>query len=133
MEENKATHPVPLGDYKYEALEKRQIRVVHLYPTKGSGLMYCTIDRVSVDDNPTFEALSYTWGTSPERYQIQVGASVLSVGKNLAVALRTLSSVDKLRTLWIDAICIDQSNAAERNHQVRFMKDIYTRASSVVI
>jgi hypothetical protein len=93
--------------------------------------MYCTIERVSIDDNPTFEALSYTWGTSPERYQIQVGASVLSIGKNLAVALRTLSSGDKLRTIWIDAICIDQSNAAERNHQVRFMKDIYTRASSV--
>jgi hypothetical protein len=133
MGENKATRAPSLGDYKYEALEKRQIRVVHLYPTKGSGLMYCTIERVSIDDNPTFEALSYTWGTSPGRYQIQVGASVLSIGKNLAVALRTLSSGDKLRTIWIDAICIDQSNAAERNHQVRFMKDIYTRASSVVI
>jgi hypothetical protein len=28
---------------------------------------------------------------------------------------------------WIDALCIDQSNVAERNHQVQLMKDIYSK------
>jgi hypothetical protein len=133
MAENKPAHAALLEDYKYEPLDDRQMRLVHLYPTRRDGLMYCTIEHVSIDDNPSFEALSYTWGTSAEQFHIQVGVSVLSIGENLAMALRTLSSMDKLRIIWVDAICIDQSNASERNHQVRFMKDIYTRASSVLI
>ena len=37
------------------------------------------------------------------------------------------------RTIWIDAICINQNDTAERSHQVLFMKDIYARASCVVV
>lgn len=37
------------------------------------------------------------------------------------------------RTLfWIDAICIDQNNISERNHQVAFMRYIYARPSLVI-
>jgi hypothetical protein len=39
---------------------------------------------------------------------------------------------DLLRTLWIDAVCIDQSNNLERNHQVQQMGQIYSRAHNVV-
>ncbi|ORX95536.1 heterokaryon incompatibility protein-domain-containing protein [Clohesyomyces aquaticus] len=35
--------------------------------------------------------------------------------------------------LWIDGICIDQSNIAERNHQVRQMSEIYKTAVEVII
>lgn len=34
---------------------------------------------------------------------------------------------------WIDAICIDQSNIAERNHQVSRMREIYSKASLVLV
>jgi hypothetical protein len=34
-------------------------------------------------------------------------------------------------TLWVDAICIDQSNIAERNQQVAMMGDIYSTATRV--
>ena len=37
------------------------------------------------------------------------------------------------RTLWIDAICIDQANSEERNQQVQMMSRIYTRSSNVCI
>ena len=36
-------------------------------------------------------------------------------------------------TLWVDAICIDQSNRSERNSQVEMMDRIYTSAETVVI
>jgi hypothetical protein len=32
-----------------------------------------------------------------------------------------------LELFWIDAICIDQENVQERNHQVSLMKDIYSK------
>jgi hypothetical protein len=35
--------------------------------------------------------------------------------------------------LWIDALCINQSNALERNHQVQQMGDIYLHAAEVLI
>jgi len=35
--------------------------------------------------------------------------------------------------IWIDAICIDQQNIAERNHQVRFMGMIYRMAQEVFV
>jgi hypothetical protein len=33
--------------------------------------------------------------------------------------------------LWVDAICIDQSNIEERNHQVKLMDLIYKNAKIV--
>lgn len=35
--------------------------------------------------------------------------------------------------LWCDAICIDQSNGYERNHQVQLMSKIYRKAHSVLV
>ncbi len=34
--------------------------------------------------------------------------------------------------IWIDAISIDQQNHAEKNHQVRYMRDIYSGARHVI-
>lgn len=40
---------------------------------------------------------------------------------------------DKIGSLWIDATCIDQSCAAERNHQVGIMGSIYSKATKVIV
>lgn len=55
------------------------------------------------------------------------------VRKNLLDALKYLRQSDKDVTLWIDALCIDQSNIPERNAQVRRMKSLYNRARAVCI
>lgn len=53
--------------------------------------------------------------------------------KQLALALKYLRHPDQGRTFWIDAICIDQDDPSERNHQVQMMSRIYTRAKEVCI
>ena len=35
--------------------------------------------------------------------------------------------------IWIDSICIDQTNEAEKAEQVQFMKSIYTKAIHVIV
>ena len=35
--------------------------------------------------------------------------------------------------LWIDALCIDQTNDSERSHQVQLMRDIYSKAGRVIV
>ncbi|KAJ5210109.1 hypothetical protein N7491_009921 [Penicillium cf. griseofulvum] len=120
--------------YKYEPLAHREIRVVRLYPLTSDNQIHCEIERASIDEHPVYEALSYTWGNDTNNIPIQVGSgSVISVTENLFVALHALSPAESPRTIWIDALCINQDDLAEVSHEVSFMKDIYTRASRVFV
>lgn len=88
-----------------------------------------------LDGNCTYEALSYVWGSSANPVPLLVGPSrenTISVTQNLATALQHLRDANESRTLWVDAICIDQSNLAERSYQVTLMSDIYRAACQVI-
>ena len=81
----------------------------------------------------SYEALSYVWGDGSEKTPIQINGSTLEVGTNLRLALFNLREPNKPRTLWIDAICINQDDISERNQQVTIMGDIYSRARRTVV
>lgn len=74
---------------------------------------------------PGYEALSYTWGSITEPEIVRAfdpddadsEPKRLSIGENLASGLRHLRLPDRPRALWIDFICIDQSNLEERSEQ----------------
>ena len=51
---------------------------------------------------------------------------------NLAAALRRLRLFDQPRTLWVDAICINQADSVEKAQQVAQMADTYAYAVCVV-
>ncbi|KAH7305457.1 heterokaryon incompatibility protein-domain-containing protein [Stachybotrys elegans] len=57
----------------------------------------------------------------------------VSVTENLESALRHLRLEDKPRVMWIDAICINQSDHRERSKQVARMGQIYALADRVVV
>jgi hypothetical protein len=64
------------------------------------------IDHVSLDERPTYVALSYTWGDSQRREIIveENGKEYeILVGENLYEALSSISPVYAI--LWADAIC----------------------------
>ncbi|WYZ35468.1 hypothetical protein EsH8_X_000115 [Colletotrichum jinshuiense] len=87
---------------------------------------------------PKYEALSYTWSSplDPETAYIVTEKSSpllnLPIRKNLASAFRHLRYLDKPRTMWIDALCINQSDIIERNEQVPRMVHIYPLAQRVI-
>jgi len=64
--------------------------------------------------------------------EITVNGYSIPIGENLYCALLALRRPRQPRMLWVDAICIDQSNLAEKNHQVDLMKKIYKQADSVI-
>lgn len=119
--------------YQYDTLAPRETRVVILHPTRKHGAIRCELKRISIDKNPVYEALSYVWGDANDCTPIRVGSGILNITWNLFGALQALSPRKSRRTIWIDALCINQKDANERNHQVLFMKDIFTRASRVLI
>ncbi|PVH77281.1 heterokaryon incompatibility, partial [Cadophora sp. DSE1049] len=82
---------------------------------------------------PPYEALSYTWGPPTPKSHIQLHGLTIAVTPSLSVALRRLRLPDCERIVWIDALCIDQSSVSEKTSQVRMMRDIYDRASRVVV
>lgn len=54
------------------------------------------------------------------------------INTNLLHALKYLRYPTEPRMIWIDAICIDQHDILERNHQVDIMMEIYRGAHAVI-
>jgi hypothetical protein len=80
-----------------------------------------------------YTALSYVWGENQHTHEVQVGNRQLRVGENLNSALQNLRRRDRPVRLWVDAICINQDDASERNHQVQQMRSVYSSALETVI
>jgi hypothetical protein len=60
-------------------------------------------------------------------------AGNINITENLHSALQNLREPDKILVLWVDAVCIDQSNIPERNSQVSNMPQTYSEASAVLV
>lgn len=82
-----------------------------------------------------FAALSYVWGEGEDSESISLNGTQLPITKNLEIVLRALATNGEFAgdyKIWIDAICINQSDETERASQVRKMREIYCRAWSVL-
>ncbi|KAL4891083.1 HET domain protein [Aspergillus ambiguus] len=125
----------PSGSFSYSALNPAaaEIRLVTIAPEKNENSpVRCTLQTVSLDNPPRFEALSYVWGSVGEKVEILVDDISFQVTTNLRNALRCLRHSRKKRIIWIDYICIDQNNVKEKNTQLPLMGRIYREATSVV-
>ncbi|KAJ8108979.1 hypothetical protein OPT61_g7794 [Boeremia exigua] len=134
--------------YTYTRLDKSEcnIRLLHLLPSNtacpepghdahvdSTGEIQCTFSLASLDDPPPYEALSYVWGGSINTASITLHDHYFPVTHNLKTALDHLRLEEKERILWIDALCINQSDEEERSFQVSVMHFIYSRAAKAVI
>lgn len=115
------------------------IRTLVLQPSRNDEKpIECHLEVLHLDRFPEYEALSYTWGASFEGDALHDRSITLcgehfTVTGNLYAALMRFRLQDAPRVLWVDAVCIDQSNVAERSAQVAIMSKIYAAASRVLI
>ncbi|KAF2429673.1 heterokaryon incompatibility, partial [Tothia fuscella] len=83
---------------------------------------------------PDYDAVSYAWGAAEKTHCISVnGGYSLPITKSIATGLSDLVHACRTGYLWIDQICINQNNLAERNAQVTIMGDIYARSMTCLI
>jgi Heterokaryon incompatibility protein (HET) len=124
-----------MAEYNYEPLSSPyQIRLLLLDPGQHEEQLSCSLQLVSLEAGPDFEALSYVWGKSSDTRTIFCGdKTTMEIGLNLHTALQHLRHSDQPRLLWADAICINQKDVPERNQQVRIMGDIYSKARRCLI
>jgi hypothetical protein len=109
-------------------------RLVELQPCSPTDIIKCHLTaHPSPPDCPPFVALSYMWDHTSSKDTIHLNGTPFLVGHSLWTFLNEMRSRDKFQMYWIDAICINQSNIRERNHQVQLMNVIYSQAKSVYI
>lgn len=113
--------------------DRLRIRLLRLKAGEGTAPIEGEMFRTTLVDSPSYEALSYTWGTSEQRKSMLVNGFQVSITNNLDYALRNLRTPLESRIIWVDALCINQSDLEERNAQVREMGEIYSFASRVLI
>ncbi|KAK1968621.1 HET domain-containing protein [Colletotrichum sublineola] len=110
-------------------------RLLFLHPGSGEDPFEAQLQIISIENAPPYEALSYTWGTPTDepRDYIWLQGFPLPVKPNLENALRSLRLPTQVRRLWIDALCIDQSNLDERSRRVQYMRLVYKHATRVIV
>ncbi|KAF2818752.1 HET-domain-containing protein [Ophiobolus disseminans] len=122
-----------LRTYSYEPLQASEIRLLDLQPGRHVDQIRCAMRRVALTDKSPYESLSYCWGTAREEKEVQCDGSTIPVTRNLFGALQHLRLEDAPRTLWIDAICINQANTVERGEQVGVMRGIFQFSERTVV
>ncbi|KAK1752681.1 heterokaryon incompatibility protein 6, OR allele, partial [Echria macrotheca] len=149
-----------VDEFAYQPLPKpTSIRVLRVQ-TQGEGaaetnpnLITVHIEEADLAHDPDFNALSYVWGDhraplgqgySSKRaarcFHILCDGRRMSVTYNLFCFLRRLAAAKqgemlyniRQLPLWIDQLCINQSDGAEKAIQVAMMDRVYSRAHSVV-
>jgi hypothetical protein len=111
----------------------RQIRILDLLPGDSGEAIRCLVRIASLDGDEQYEALSYVWGEAGAQKEIEVSGQTVHVTDNLYAALHRLRYPMQKRTIWIDQLCINQSDNLERSSQVAMMRDIYKRCSCCII
>jgi hypothetical protein len=111
---------------------QRQIRLLKLLPGQSEDKIKCQLHTAWLAHKPCYECISYSWGTLPPEITIECNRVDFKVRPSLYSALCSLRYESEPRILWTDAICINQSDNAEKSDQVSLMTSIYEEAKSVI-
>ena len=117
----------------YQPLDtsKREIRFIRIHHGNYLSISF-ELGICSLNDAPTYTALSYCWTDQPPTCQIFVNGAPFWVRPNLYAYLELIRDEDDSSWIFIDAICINQEDIAERNYQVGLMGATYRGAQEVV-
>lgn len=120
---------------------EQSIRLIRIRPKLSvDGLLVCDVRHARISSR--YQCLSYRWGCQ-EQSRIVLMRNIapetsspmpLHISQNLYDFLAIARQKRWLcKWFWIDALCIDQINTAERSHQVAHMGHIYAHALKVVV
>jgi Heterokaryon incompatibility protein (HET) len=117
-------------------VDEDTVRLLILQPAaRKNADIKCALVNVRLSDSPvtSYEAVSYTWGTPSTNRRIHIEDQQVHIRDNLYRCLRRLRFPHSVRVLWIDAICINQTDLDEKGHQIRLMPKIFKTAEKVLV
>ncbi|KAL7896603.1 heterokaryon incompatibility domain-containing protein [Trichoderma sp. TUCIM 5745] len=149
--------------FHYSKLGTGEIRILSVQPGKDDEPLKATLFKRKLEDvRDRYEALSYTWGNPKEKPLDKIMIRDLDAELPQAVSMKTVvqtavfkgwgapfyirsnlnralmrlrKTTDSPINIWVDAICIDQSESGhrEKEQQLAMMAQIYNYASHVCI
>lgn len=138
------------ASYQYEPLtsnsgEIRLVKITGLQHDAETDSIVLELDILHTPLNQAtrYLAISYAWGNPARTHKLLVNGTALFVPENTFQTLYTVyhalpSLVAELRgrshqvNLWIDAVCLNQSDLKEKDEQVRRMGQIYSQATGTI-
>ena len=124
--------------YTYRPLlePKHSFRLLELQPSFASKYdnIRGTLGPAITDGLAQYVALSYVWGPAGDYDLVEIDETPFRVRRNLFNCLAEYSRrIAEPAYLFVDAVCIDQSNTEERSAQVTIMGTIFQHALEVFI
>lgn len=114
-----------------------QIRILHVHQANNHDDPIEACLKVQSLDTETemqwYSALSYCWGNGLPTRLMEIDSVPVPITENLESALKRVRSVTGQVHIWVDAICINQSDNDEKSFQIEMMRKIYSKAESVYI
>jgi hypothetical protein len=135
MTRQQTAHP----SLRRKRLEENHLRLVRVLRGPANTPVCCEtrILPVWAVDNK-YIAVSYAWGPPVADHAIVLDGRKHMLANNLWHFLQVWRSSHAMREfgrhwLWIDALCIDQTDVGERIHQVKAMSHIFAGAKKVLV
>lgn len=144
----------------YQPLQGSEIRLLQIHPGTWDEPLSVGLHHAPLDKNPTYVALSYTWGDPTDLVAIELDGRPHKITRSLYSALRRLrwltteledpssyvvdgyafpragddgASAGNGLVVWADALCINQRDDREKEKQIPRMREIYSLCERVCV
>lgn len=118
--------------YQYSVLGANTIRLLRIQRGQAFEVVKCRFEEVPITKPGNYEAVSYVWGTDSEERPILIDGRPLAITRSAFDIIRRRRSIMFEEVIWIDQVCITQSDMGEKSSQIVMMKDIYRGAQRVM-
>lgn len=139
MQSGNGTKPSSVSHIYRSSLDSNHFRLIYITESEDiSSPIHIQLDEYHLNDHPEYETVSYVWGgedgDSTLCRPVFVGRfwDVILATRNCSALLHHLRPRRGCRIIWLDAICINQSDNIEKPAQISRMGDIYANSERVV-
>jgi hypothetical protein len=119
--------------YAYGTLGASQIRLLRMSRRLPFAELQCELIHTTFDEGPDYTAISYTWGDATPTHEILIDGCRAAISSSVYDILHHQRSYVGQKIIWIDSVCINQSDNDEKAKQAKLKGDIFCRASGVLV
>ncbi|ETI26153.1 hypothetical protein G647_02930 [Cladophialophora carrionii CBS 160.54] len=110
----------------YQPLDDEEIRLLTIHSQNNFSLQTACLKQ-----NLRYDAVSYCWGKAHDLCNVRVNGYEIPLRRHVATMLDSLYRHRRITHVWLDMLCINQSDEDDKSKQVLMMGEIFKRAEKV--